>query len=330
MSNPSHVDALRAGPRVWNSWRQKNPSVVPILNDLNVSISERQFGRVQGGPIDLSLAELRRALLDQATLTEANLTGAILTDADLSDARLENSDLRGANLSGASLAYATLSGARLDGANLCGADLRLAQGLTQAQIERAFGDRRTALPSNLTIPIVWLQSDRQEPRQLVPQADAVSGDESADPYRVLGVSPGASMQDIRAAWLRLVRELHLLRPSGEPRVSERLKVINQAYQRLKELERHAAQRHGARGSISNKAQTVFAIFFLLSAIVGTAIGATWLYLGRLDVAPGEAIPPHGVGAQQGDQQQAPPNVQHVPSGRPSAEEPVAGADTRLR
>jgi hypothetical protein len=328
MSNPSHVDVLCAGPRAWNSWRHENPGVQPVLNDLNVSISERQFGRAQGGPIDLSLADLRRALLDQATLTEANLAGAILIDPDPSDARLENADLRDANLSGARLAYAKLRDARLDGANLCGADLRLAEGLSQAQLERALGDHRTALPATSTIPSTWHQGDGGESRQLVPQGDAVR-EESADPYRVLGVSPGASMRDIRAAWLRLVRELHLIRPSGEPRVSERLKVINRAYQRLKDLERHAA-RHGARGSIGNEEQIVFAIFFLLSAIAGTAIAVTWLYLARENVAPSEAIPPRDLGAQQGDEQQAPPSVQHLPPGRPPTDEPAAGADRRLR
>jgi DnaJ-domain-containing protein 1 len=276
----------------------------------------------------LRLADLRRALLDQATLTEANLAGAILTDADLSDARLENADLRNANLSRASLAYAKLGNVRLDGANLCGADLRLAEGLTQAQLERALGDHRTTLPAGLTIPSAWLQGNGGESGQLVPQGDAV-GDDSADPYRVLGVRPGASMQDIRAAWLRLVRELHLIRPSGEPRVSERLKVINQAYQKLKELERHAG-RHGARWSIGNKAQVVFAIFFLLSAIVGTAIAVAWLHLAQQSTAPSEPIPPRDLSAQQGDEHQAPANVQHAPPGRPPSDEPAASADRRLR
>jgi uncharacterized protein YjbI with pentapeptide repeats len=328
MPDISHVDVLRAGPRVWNSWRRENPDVLPVLNDLNVSISERQFGLAQGGPIDLSLAELRRALLDQATLTEANLAKAILVDADLSDARLENTDLRGADLSGASLAYTTLSGARLEGADLCGADLRFAHGLTQAQVDHALGDGRTVLPANLVKPSAWLQRDEPKLRQLVPQGDAVSSDETADPYEVLGVSPGTSMRDIRAAWLRLVRELHFILPSGEPRVSERLKTINRAYQRLREQERHAAQRHGAPWSTSRNAQAVFAVFFLISAVVGTVIAATWLYLVRIDVNPGEAILSRDLGFQQGDG--PPPNVQHTPPGRPPANEPIAGADTRLR
>ena len=107
MSDLLHVEMLRAGSLVWNSWRHENPDVVPDLKDLKVSISERQFGRMQGGPIDLSRAQLCRAELDQATLIEANLNGAVLTDADLSDARLENADLRGADLCNAKSAYTT-------------------------------------------------------------------------------------------------------------------------------------------------------------------------------------------------------------------------------
>ena len=147
-----HVEVLRAGARAWNAWRRQNPGIVPVLNDLNISVTERQFGRVQGGPINLSRAELHGARLDQATLIEANLMGAVLTEADLSDARLEHADLRGARL-----ACAALGRARLKGANLCGTDLRLAQGLTQAQIDQAVGDHRTALPANLSMPRAWLK-----------------------------------------------------------------------------------------------------------------------------------------------------------------------------
>jgi hypothetical protein len=147
-----HIEVLRAGARTWNAWRRDNPGVVPELTDLDISVTERQFGRVQGGPINLSRAELRGARLDQATLIEANLMGAILAEADLSDARLERADLRGARLP-----HASLRGADLSGANLCGADLRLAEGLTQAQLDQAIGDHRTSLPAHLTAPRTWLR-----------------------------------------------------------------------------------------------------------------------------------------------------------------------------
>ena len=105
-----HVEVLRAGARAWNAWRRQNPGIVPVLNDLNISVTERQFGRVQGGPINLSRAEFHGARLDQATLIEANLMGAVLTEADLSDARLEHADLRGARLACAALGPRTPQG----------------------------------------------------------------------------------------------------------------------------------------------------------------------------------------------------------------------------
>src|SRR5262249_16910428 len=81
ISGALHVEVLPAGAHAWNKWRREHPGVIPVLNDLKMTISDRQFGPVQGGPINLSRAELCRAQLDQATLVEANLMGALLTEA---------------------------------------------------------------------------------------------------------------------------------------------------------------------------------------------------------------------------------------------------------
>ncbi|NJO35250.1 MAG: hypothetical protein HC869_21320 [Rhodospirillales bacterium] len=208
MSNVQHVEVLCTGARTWNAWRRENPDVVPELNDLRVSISERQFGRAQGGPIDLSRAELCRAGLDQATLVEANLAGAVLIAADLSDARLDHADLRGADLSTASLAYATLNSTRLDATILDGADLSCATGLTQPQIGQARGDRRTVLPAGLSTPRSWLHDVQPEPAQYAAQPAHEMADQRADPYATLGLRPGASMSEVRAAWRKLVKTLY--------------------------------------------------------------------------------------------------------------------------
>jgi DnaJ-domain-containing protein 1 len=262
------------------------------LDGLNLSIAERQFGRVQGGPINLSRAEFRRAQLDQATFTEANLMGAVLTEADLSEARLEQADLRGAKL-----AYADLSGARLDGANLCGADLCLANGLTQAQIDRTLGDRRTALPPGLTPPRAWLQDGQPGPEHPETQAGTadVGSAAAADPYKTLGVSPGASIQDIRVAWLKLVKELHPDgSPSGEQPLSERLKAINQAYQQLKEREHQAARKPAARGLFR---ASVFAVFLLAAIAAGALVAAVETYLAA-QVAPRDVTPAAGMSVKE--------------------------------
>jgi hypothetical protein len=144
--------------------------------------------------------DLTCALLAGARLNEANLSGARLNRADLSDARLlkwssdrwpppSDPSLR-ANLSGARLYYANLSGAKLDeanlsgavlqganlsgavlnGADLSGAQLNQTKGLTQAQLDRAQGDDRTVLPSELRRPAGWTESAAAPDR---PQADGV-------------------------------------------------------------------------------------------------------------------------------------------------------------
>jgi DnaJ-domain-containing protein 1 len=326
MSDLLHVEVLRAGAVVWNTWRRENPDVVPDLKDLKVSISERQFGRMQGGPIDLSGAQLCRAELDQATLIEANLNGAALTDADLSDARLEKADLRGADLCNAKLAYTTLNGAQIEAANLCGANLRHARGLTQAQINRALGDSSTALPTNLVVPRAW----QPFPAQLGSVDSEI--DLKARAHAILGVSPGASTQEIRAAWLKLVKELH---PEGwsslNTPASERLKAINQAYQTLKSSERYATRRRASRGSFQNS-RAIFAATFLVPIIAGALFVGVRTYLSHPSVAASDAASVAETTIEDNVSRQlaAPPSISYAPSGQPSSDEPFVGADWRLR
>ena len=75
------------------------------------------------------------------------------------------------------------------------------------------------------------------------------GDADADPYIILGVSRKASQSEIRAAYLRLAKELH---PDGRPPGTEadddaeRFKLINDAYQKLKEAGRQVNVRRAER------------------------------------------------------------------------------------
>jgi Pentapeptide repeats (8 copies) len=103
--------------------------------------------------------------IERLDLSEASLRGANLTGANLSGANLLGADLSGTNLFGAELHWANLFGANLRGANLSianfsyailfGADLIEAQGLTQSQIDSAFGDANTKLPPDLVRPKTW-------------------------------------------------------------------------------------------------------------------------------------------------------------------------------
>jgi uncharacterized protein YjbI with pentapeptide repeats len=110
-------------------------------------IAGRNFAAARIRQADLSLATADRAIFHSANLSLSNLFGARLAHADFTDANLEQ-----ATLVGAYLGYANFRGAVMTGADLSGAELEGAGGLTQAQLDEACGDPRTALPAGLTIP----------------------------------------------------------------------------------------------------------------------------------------------------------------------------------
>ena len=155
MTIQEHVEILRRGPRTWNAWRVENPSIVPDLAGISLSIGDRQMGPMNGGPINLSRTQMSDAPLYFATLTGADMRGSDLTNADLRGARLEGVDLTGADLAGAQLEGASLAGAVLKATNLCGACLADVRGLTTDQIDEAEGDLGTVLPYDLERPPVW-------------------------------------------------------------------------------------------------------------------------------------------------------------------------------
>jgi hypothetical protein len=174
-ADQEHIDLLRRGPRPWNEWRAENPSIVPNLVGISLSIGDRQLGPINGGPINLAHARLRDAFLRFATLTKANLTGADLADTDLREARLEGANLAGADLSDAALDRADLADANLAGANLCGASLAGVRNLTKAQLHEAEGNAFTVLPDYLERPLIWTVAQgvekpasivRPEPRRI--------------------------------------------------------------------------------------------------------------------------------------------------------------------
>src|SRR5215208_1233367 len=147
MADQSHLDILRQGVEVWNSW--KGGSAIDVVPDLSeVKLSEAELDGV----------DFRRTNLSGAMLSKANLL-----EADLSEANLPEADLSWANLSGAFLAGADLSGAILWVTKLSGADLSGAAFLTQKQLdETKLGDNETQLPPDLKPPAHWnVRTDEQ-------------------------------------------------------------------------------------------------------------------------------------------------------------------------
>jgi uncharacterized protein YjbI with pentapeptide repeats len=106
VADPAHLEILRRGPVAWNDWRAQNPSISPELKGLSLTLSERQWSPVHGGPINLRSARLPDAFLRFASLKEADLEAANLSGADLVHAQLDRANLKNANLSRALLEHA--------------------------------------------------------------------------------------------------------------------------------------------------------------------------------------------------------------------------------
>ncbi|MEO0608128.1 MAG: pentapeptide repeat-containing protein [Pseudomonadota bacterium] len=110
-----------------------------------------------GQNLDLSSARLRQSNLSLGTFDGVNLSNADLAFANLFGARFNRANFTQANLQNATavgtfFGASSFAGADLSGANLSGADLKIARGLTQAQLDTACGDASTQLPAGKTIP----------------------------------------------------------------------------------------------------------------------------------------------------------------------------------
>ena len=107
--------------------------------------------------LDLERAVLRNADLRGAHLERANLWGAHLEGAYLGEAHLDHAWLFDAHFNSA-----YLNDAHFEGAFLQGAHFHDARGLTQDQIDTAFGNLETNLPAGLTRPAHWSQSQDEQ------------------------------------------------------------------------------------------------------------------------------------------------------------------------
>jgi uncharacterized protein YjbI with pentapeptide repeats len=167
MADADHLKRLLEGVKVWNAWREQEPSVRPVL--CNADLHGADLRKANLHEADLRGANLIEANLGWADLSCANLGGAHLGWADLREAVLSKAvlkgDFHGANLSGANLREADLSGAALlranlaradlSGANLSGADLSegvvlIAAVLSEANLSQANLSEANLRGANLT------------------------------------------------------------------------------------------------------------------------------------------------------------------------------------
>lgn len=69
-----------------------------------------------------------------------------------------------------------------------------------------------------------------------------------DPYRVLGVSPDASDEEIKRAYRRLAKQYHPDANPGDEVAAQKMQQINAAYDQIKNPEKYRTNPYGSQGS----------------------------------------------------------------------------------
>lgn len=68
-----------------------------------------------------------------------------------------------------------------------------------------------------------------------------------DPYKVLGVSPDASDEEIKRAYRRLAKKYHPDLNPGDQEAAQRMQEVNAAYEQIKNPEKFASSQAGGYG-----------------------------------------------------------------------------------
>ncbi|MFN8433985.1 MAG: pentapeptide repeat-containing protein [Anaerolineales bacterium] len=111
MANKEQLEILKQGAEFWNKWRNENPTE-------KIDLSEANLAKAILSGVDLHEADLHKV-----NLSDSFLIGAIFAKANLDEAALSRADLRSADLHEARLRKARLARARLQQSNLENADL---------------------------------------------------------------------------------------------------------------------------------------------------------------------------------------------------------------
>ena len=69
-----------------------------------------------------------------------------------------------------------------------------------------------------------------------------------DPYKVLGLSPDASDDDVKRAYRRLAKKYHPDLNPGDQEAARKMQEVNAAYEQIKNPDKFAGSQHGGYGS----------------------------------------------------------------------------------
>src|SRR5258708_34128727 len=138
MANQKHLDRMKQGTDVWNSWRKQHPEIQP----------------------NLSRANLSRTNLSEANLSEANLSYADLSGAHLNGANLSRTILVGTNLTNTTLQDCSIYG-------ISAWDVKL-DGAKQVNLTITPADQPTITVDNLKIAqFIYLLLNNKEIREVI-------------------------------------------------------------------------------------------------------------------------------------------------------------------
>ena len=68
-----------------------------------------------------------------------------------------------------------------------------------------------------------------------------------DPYRVLGLEPGASDEEVKQAYRRLAKKYHPDRNPGDAEAARKMQEVNDAYERIQHPEKNQQRSQGGSG-----------------------------------------------------------------------------------